>query len=221
MSERITPQRFFDVVGLEDWRIVGEGACAFYRTESLAASARLAQAIGELKEVDDDHTTVDLRGDGVTVRLVTIKPGHYGLSERDLELAQQISALARDLNFTADPSRIQNVQICIDALVNADVLPFWRAILGYTDRPDNPAEDLIDPRRRGPLVYFQGMDRPRPQRNRIHLDVWVAHDQADARIAAAVAAGGRVVTDEYAPSWTVLADAEGNEACVCTWQEHA
>ena len=38
---------------------------------------------------------------------------------------------------------------------------------------------------------------------------------------AVVAAGGRLVTDEYAPSWWVLADADGNLACVCTWQPHA
>ena len=62
------------------------------------------------------------------------------------------------------------------------------------------------------------MDAPRPQRNRIHLDVWVPHDQAEERIAAAIAAGGHLVTDEFAPSWWVLADAEGNEACICTWR---
>jgi hypothetical protein len=54
-------------------------------------------------------------------------------------------------------------------------------------------------------------------RNRIHIDVWVPHDQAEARIAAAIAAGGHLVTDQYVPAWWVLADAEGNEACVATW----
>ena len=34
------------------------------------------------------------------------------------------------------------------------------------------------------------------------------------RVAAAIAAGGVLVTDEYAPSWWTLADAEGNEADV-------
>ena len=70
---------------------------------------------------------------------------------------------------------------------------------------------------RGPSFWFQRMDAPRPQRNRIHIDVWVPHDQAEARIAAAIAAGGHLVTDQHAPSWWVLADAEGNEACVATW----
>lgn len=46
----------------------------------------------------------------------------------------------------------------------------------------------------------------------------VAHDVAERRIAAALASGGRLVLDANAPAFTVLADADGNEACVCTWQ---
>ncbi|MGZ5405831.1 MAG: VOC family protein, partial [Nocardioides sp.] len=52
---------------------------------------------------------------------------------------------------------------------------------------------------------------------RIHIDVWVPHDQAEARVSAALAAGGRLVSDEPAPSWWILADPDGNEACVATW----
>jgi 4a-hydroxytetrahydrobiopterin dehydratase len=78
-------------------------------------------------------------------------------------------------------------------------------------------EDVADPLRRGPMLWFQDMDAPRPQRNRLHLDVSVPHDQARARVAAALAAGGRLVDDSHAPSWWVLADAEGNEARVATW----
>ena len=63
------------------------------------------------------------------------------------------------------------------------------------------------------------MDEPRPQRNRIHLDITVAHDAAEARVAAALAAGGTLVSDARARAFWVLADAEGNEACVCTWQD--
>lgn len=77
---------------------------------------------------------------------------------------------------------------------------------------------MVDPTGRGPAVWFQQMDAPRPQRNRIHLDVDVPHDVASTRIAAALAAGGVMVSDRAAPAFRVLADAEGNEVCVCTWQ---
>ena len=84
-------------------------------------------------------------------------------------------------------------------------------MLGYEYRSDSPDEDLVDPRGRGPSFCFQPMDAPRPQRNRVHIDVWVPHDQAEARVAAVLAAGGRLVSDEHAPEWWTLADAEGNE----------
>lgn len=63
------------------------------------------------------------------------------------------------------------------------------------------------------------MDVPRTQRNRIHFDITVAHDEADTRVQAALAAGGVLVSDAHARSFWVLADAEGNEVCVCTWQD--
>jgi 4a-hydroxytetrahydrobiopterin dehydratase len=151
----------------------------------------------------------------VNVRLITITHDYYGLSQRDLELAREISAVARELGVPADPSAVQTVQVTIDALVIPEVLPFWRAVLGYEDR-DRDGEDLMDPHGRGAPFWIQQMDAPRPQRNRIHLDDWVPHDQAEARVAAAIAAGGHLVSDEHAPEWWTLADSEGNEADVAT-----
>ncbi|HYY80441.1 MAG TPA: VOC family protein [Actinomycetes bacterium] len=216
MTEPITPRQFHEADGVEDWRVVGEGTCAYFRTGSFAAGARLVDAIGELAGLDDHHPDVDLRHGGVTVRLITVTDGYFGLSQRDVELARQVSAVARRLGVPADPSEVQTVQVTIDALVIPEVLPFWRAVLGYRERSDTPEEDLVDPRGRGASFWFQQMDAPRPQRNRIHIDVWVPYEQAEARIAAAIASGGRLVTDEHAPAWWVLADAEGNEACVAT-----
>jgi 4a-hydroxytetrahydrobiopterin dehydratase len=94
---------------------------------------------------------------------------------------------------------VRTVQVSIDALVIPEVLPFWRAVLGYEYRADSPEEDLIDPLGRGAPFWFQQVDAPRPQRNRIHIDIWVPPDQAEARVAAAVAAGGHLVSDEHAP----------------------
>jgi 4a-hydroxytetrahydrobiopterin dehydratase len=209
MSETISPQRFHEV----DWRVVRNDACAHFRTGSFAAGVVLVDAIGKLADATDDHPDVDLRSDGVTVRLRT-ESGMLG--EREVALAQQISAAARELGIPVDPTSLQIVQIAIDALVIPDVLPFWRAVLGYREVD---GEDLIDPLFQGPPVWFQQMDAPRPQRNRIHIDVYVPHDQAEARVAAALAAGGHVVSDENAPGWWTLADAEGNEVDVAPWPD--
>ncbi len=212
MTERISPRQFHEAVGVEDWRVLFDGAYAHFRTGSFAAGVALVDVIGRLADAANHHPDVDLRYAGVTVRLWTHDVD--GLSERDIDLARQISAAARELNVPADPTAVQTIQVAIDVLVGSEVRPFWRAVLGYQEVGD---EDLVDPHGRGPSFWFQQMDAARPQRNRIHVDISVPHDQAEARIAAAIAAGGRLVTDQYAPKWSVLADAEGNEACVATW----
>jgi 4a-hydroxytetrahydrobiopterin dehydratase len=212
VPERITPQQFHDADGVEDWREVGAGVCAYFRTGSFATGVALVVRIGALADAANHHPDVDLRYPGLTVRLITHEVG--GLSDRDVDLARQISAAARELDATADPSEVQTVQLTIDAATTADVRPFWRAVLGYKEVGD---EDVVDPHGRNPSIWFQGLDAPRPQRNRMHIDVFVPPELAAARIAAAVDAGGRVVDDSHAPSWVVLADPEGNEVCVATW----
>jgi 4a-hydroxytetrahydrobiopterin dehydratase len=214
MTETITPQQFHEASGVDDWRVLTNVACAHFRTGSFAAGVALVDAIGRLADAANHHPVVDLRPDGLTVRLTTTTPDHFfWLSERDVELAREISAAARELGATADPTAVQLVQVTIDALVHPDVMPFWSAVLGYRQVGD---EDLLDPHSQGPPIWFQQMKEPRPQRNRIHIDVFVPHDQAEARVAAALAAGGRLVGD-HAPTWWTLADAEGNEVDVATW----
>jgi len=212
MTERITARQFHESAGVEDWRALFSGACAHFRTGSFAAGVALVDAIGGLADAADHHPDVDLRYRGVTVRLWTHDID--GLSERDVGLARQISEAARRLGVPAAPADVQDVQIAIDALVGPDVVPFWRAVLGDGQVGD---EDLLDPRGRGPSLWFQHMDAPRPQRNRVHVDISVPHDQAEGRVAAALAAGGHLVSDEHAPAWWTLADAEGNEADLATW----
>lgn len=208
MEKNLEPRDFVT----EDWHVVGEGACVFYRTRSFSDSVRLVQALSDLPSRPD----VDIRPDGVHLRLLTTTAEHCGLTTDDLDVAQRISTLAADLGLRAVPTAVQTVQVTIDAMDIPTVMRFWQAVLDYIPRPDSPDEDLIDPRGRGVSLWFQQMDAPRPQRNRLHFDVWVPFDQAAQRIQAALDAGGRLVADRHAPSWWVLADPEGNEVCVAT-----
>lgn len=217
---RITARAFHEAEGVDDWRVLLRTAHAVFRTGSFTTGVQLVDAIGELAEAAGHHPDVDLRYGTVTVRLTTHDAG--GLTARDVDLARQVSVAARELDVPADPSAPQELEVAVDALVGPDVQPFWRAVLGYADEHDGedtgsgvPA--VVDPAGRGPAFWFQQMGAPRPQRNRIHLDVTVPHDQGEARVAAALAAGGTLVSDRRAPAFWVLADAEGNEACVCTW----
>src|SRR5262249_56595820 len=95
-------------------------------------------------------TGVDVRRDGVTVRLIMITDDYCGMSGRDVGLARQISAAARELGLSADPSAVQSLLVIPGATVTAEVLPFWRAVLGYEPRRDSPHDALFDPRRRRP-----------------------------------------------------------------------
>ena len=217
MTDKISPKQFRESEGVEGWRVLGDGANAYFRTGSFAAAARLVQSISELPGVDDHHPDVDVRQGGVTVRLVTFADDYGGMTRQDLELARRISAAARDLGLSADPSAVQSLLVIPGATSRPEVMPFWRAVLGYTPRRDSPAEDLVDPQGRGVPFWFEQMNEPRPGGGgAIHVAVWVPYEQAAARIAAALAAGGRMVRDEFAPSWWTLADPAGNEADIAT-----
>src|SRR5207249_11366456 len=146
MTDNITPEQCRESEGVEDWRVLGDGANAYFQTSSFAAGARLVQAISALPGVDELQPEVDLRNDGVTVRMLTIAEDYAGMRQPHVELARQISAAARKLGLPADPSKVQSLLVIPGATDRAKVMPFWRAALGYEPRRDSPAEDLVDPR---------------------------------------------------------------------------
>jgi 4a-hydroxytetrahydrobiopterin dehydratase len=214
MPEPIVGQQFHEAEDVEDWRVLYNGAKAFFATGSFDRGVELVNAIAKIAADSNHHPDVDLRYSGVIVRVWTYDLQR--LTDLDLALAQKISAAARELGIVADPSKVQTIQIAIDALVIPEVLPFWKAVLRYNQSGD---EDIDDPLWHGTNVWFQEMDAPRPQRNRIHVDVSLPRDQAEARIAAALAAGGHLVSDAHAPDWWTLADSEGNEVDVAPWMD--
>jgi 4a-hydroxytetrahydrobiopterin dehydratase len=209
--QTISAKEFHAAGSVDDWRALFSGACAYFRSDSYAASGAFVAAIAALDEADAARPDVDLRHDGVAVRLVT-REVHW-ITERDVRLARGISALARASGLTAEPGAVQDVQLALGAVMTAEIMPFWRAALGYEPVGE---EDLLDPRARGPLIWFKEMSSLRPNL-RIHVDVSVPHDQAKARIAAVVAAGGRIVDDSHAPAWWTVADLEDNKVDIATW----
>ena len=213
-NDRLTAAQFSAFPGVADWRVLWGGgyAAACFRTGSFAAGVALVSAIGELAAMAGLDPDVDMRPESVTVRLCTAAV--HGLTKRDAELAREISAAAAGMQAPAAPAAVQHVQVAIDALDIAKVRPFWHAVLGYAVVGE---EDLLDAHRQGPTCWFQQMESPRTGRNRLHIDIYVPHDQVRARIDAALAAGGRIVSDAHAPGWWTLADPEGNEADLAIW----
>jgi 4a-hydroxytetrahydrobiopterin dehydratase len=109
---------------------------------------------------------------------------------------------------------MSQIEFALDTPDRETIQPFWAAVLAMS-----PSDiDVTDPFGVLPAVWFQGSGRAEP-RQRWHPDVWVDPAQVQPRIDAAVAAGGTLVSDEEAPSFWVLADPEGNQVCLCTWQD--
>jgi 4a-hydroxytetrahydrobiopterin dehydratase len=211
---RLSADEFARLDGLDDWRFILGAIHAEFSLAGFGAASEFIASIGAAADAIDHHPDVSLRYPGrVRVSLHThVAPP---LTHLDVELARTISALATAAGATSLPTAAQAVEIAIDTLDADRIRPFWAAVLGYVE----VGGALADPQRIGPPMWFQQMGEPRNERQRFHLDVSVAHDVAEQRVAAALAAGGRLVTDEFARSWWVLADADGNEACVCTWQD--
>lgn len=212
MTVSITPKQFHEADGVDDWRVLWSVAFALYRTADFATGVRLVAEIGRLAEAAGHHPDLNLRATVLEVRLVTKE--RWSLTETDLQLAQQIAAAAAALGVRADPGSTRTWEIALDALDVDKVRAFWCAVLGYETAGDT---DISDPDGLYPPIYVQQMDVMRKGRNRIHVDVGVPHDQAEARVAAALAAGGTLVTDQYAPMHWTLADPEGNEVDLATW----
>ena len=181
-------------------------------------AAKLVAEVARIADEMDHHPDVDLRWTRVRFELSTHSEG--GLTQMDVELAHRISQEAAVVGAEPTGTVPSRVQIGIDAVDGVALVPFWRTGLGYTEEESDsdPVPELHDPAGLGPTVWFQAMDPPRTDRNRVHVDVYLPPAAAEQRVAAVVEAGGRLVTDAHAPSWWVLADAEGNELCVCTDQ---
>jgi 4a-hydroxytetrahydrobiopterin dehydratase len=190
--------------------------------QAVEVAARVSEAAGPQV---DDCLWLDLRAERVTLTLMSLTTA--GTTARETELAERISAavgrfgLATVPGTDATPPRsLQTLELAIDALDIPAIRPFWKAVMGCVDEHGRavPTDSLVDPLRQGPAIWFQQMDQPRPQRNRIHLDLCVPHDEAQHRLDAALAAGGVLVSQRRAPAFWILADVEGNEVCITTWQ---
>ena len=205
--------------GLADWRKLAQGLHGRFLTGSFADGLRFVEAIGEgCAEVRIADAFVDVKlisKDAVYRDDDGVEHVFAWVTERDVDLARQISSIAQSMGLTAEPSAVRQLELALDTADLAAVGPFWAAVLtGSAERFEGG--DVVDPTGRVPNLWFQGTEAHETPRQRFHVDLWVPHDIAEERIAAGVAAGGRITYDKEAPAFTVLADPEGNKVCICT-----
>ena len=207
-------REFLAADDVDDWVILHGGPTAVFRVVSLSEAARLAAAVADVPGLEA-RTLLTAASDRLTVKLTREM---WGTEARHVEVARAISAVAREYGATADRGAVQEVQLAVAAKPNAIDLGFWRAVLGYAPMHD---DNCIDPLGQGSTVWMQDLDPTKPLRHAMHVDVSVARDKAEARLQAAVAAGGTVVDDSSAPGAWILADRSGNKVCIAAWPDGA
>jgi 4a-hydroxytetrahydrobiopterin dehydratase len=214
---------------LTDWRKLAQGLHARYIVGSFGAGARFVAAVAEAGDALGHHPRVTM-GDGyVDLRLLSddaVYRDHGGtehvvewVTQRDVDLARRVTEIAAEQAVDSAPASITTIELALDTAHAPTIAPVWAALLtGSTEAHGRGTidDDVRDATGRVPNLWFQDTDEHETPRQRFHLDVWVAPEVAEQRITAAVAAGGIVVDDSQAPSYTVIADQDGNKACVCT-----
>lgn len=210
----ITPARFHRAPGVGDWRVTGTGPQAVFVATSLSHAASLVAPVVEAAERFGIHPDIDVRPEGVVVRVPY--PASEGIPAAAPEFAAAVSRAAGELGLSPDPTRAQSVGIYVAQHSQADVRPFFTAALGYEEFGDT---DAVDPLRSGPQLAFNPIRGDVPSRGRTHFDVFVPADQAQARVDAALAAGGRLVDDSHAPAWWSLASPDNHSVDIASWTD--
>jgi len=213
---KLTGQQIADE-GLDGWAYLLGGLQTRIHTEDFATGLSVVNAIGAVAEEMNHHPDLSLRYTHVDVRLTS--HDEQGVTDRDVRLSRAVSSIAADAGVRLESSGVSRLELALDTPARESILPFWAAVLAMEHRSGPDMDDeLRDPADVLPTVWFQTSGGGE-SRQRWHLDIWVDPAQVRPRIDAALAAGGTLVSDAEAPSFWLLADPEGNCACLCTWQD--
>jgi 4a-hydroxytetrahydrobiopterin dehydratase len=213
---------------LADWRKLAQGLHARYLVESFGAGARFVAAVGEAGDAIGHHPRVSIGKEYVDLELVSddaIYRDREGtehvvewVTQQDVDLARRISEIAADHELVADPGSVSEIELGLDTARSATVAPVWAALLtGSVESQGRgtPSDEIRDATGRVPNLWFGDGGEHHNGGQRFHLEVYVAPEVAEQRVAAALAAGGTVVDDSNAPGLTVIADQDGNQGVVC------
>ena len=207
-----------DLVGepLPDWRMLIDRLHASFDTGDFTTAVKLVDAIALAAEEMNHHPDLDLAYGRLDVRLISHDVG--GVTSRDVALARTISELALAAGATAHPERTSVLELGLDSADEAEIRPFWAALLGYETFEAWGEIQIRDATGRRATIWFQPTEAHDVPRQRWHLDLRIPPEVVQDRIAAAIEAGGELVDDTAAPAFWVLADPQGNRACLTTWQ---
>lgn len=213
---------------LTDWRKLAQGLHARFVVDDFGTGARFVVAVGEAGDELGHHPRVSIGNGYVDLELVSDDAVYRDddgteyvvewVTRQDVDLARRITEIAADHGVAADPASVSEIELGLDTAHSATIAPVWAALLtgnAESQGRGSPSDEIRDATTRVPNLWFGDSDGHQTPRQRFHLEVYVAPEAAEQRIAAAVAAGGTVVDDSDAPSLTVIADQDGNTGVVC------
>jgi 4a-hydroxytetrahydrobiopterin dehydratase len=213
---------------LTDWRKLAQGLHARYLVDDFGAGAGFVAAVGKAGDALGHHPHVSMGQGYVDLKLVSddaIYRDDEGtelviewVTQQDVDLARRITEIAADHQLRADPASVSEIELGLDTALSETIAPVWAALLtGDADAQGRgtPSDEIRDATGRVPNLWFGDADEPQAPGQRFHVEVYVAPEAAEQRIAAAVAAGGTVVDDSNGPSLVVIADQDGNKGVVC------
>ncbi|ADB32596.1 hypothetical protein Kfla_3538 [Kribbella flavida DSM 17836] len=213
---------------LADWRKLAQGLHARYLVDDFSTGARFVAAVAGAGDALGHHPRVSIGNGYVDLKLVTDDAVYREddgtehivewVTQQDIDLARRITEIAADHQLDADPAAVSHIELGLDTARSATIAPVWAALLAGSAEAQGrgtPSDEIRDATGRVPNLWFGDADENGTPRQRFHIEVYVAPEVAEQRIAAAVAAGGSVVDDSNAPSLTVIADQDGNEAVLC------
>lgn len=222
MGERIAE------ANLTDWRKLAQGLHARYMVDDFGSGARFVSAVGEAGDALGHHPRVSIGNGCIDLKLVTddaIYRNDEGtefviewVTQQDIDLARRITEIAAEHKVQADPASVTQIELGLDTASSATIAPVWAALLtgdAEAQGRGTPGDEIRDATGRVPNLWFGDADEHESLHQRFHIEVYVAPEAVEQRIAAAMAAGGTVVDDSDAPSLTVIADQDGNKGIVC------
>jgi len=208
-------REFLNAENLLDWVVLHGGPTAVFKVQCFQDAVTLAQLIAQIPGIDGTHAQITIVSKCLTVRLTREV---WKIELEHIEIARAISKIAESHGAVAEPNKVQEVQVAISAKPDSIDLEFWRAVLGYEPMQDDNA---IDPLGNSSTIWMQELDVKKSLRHAMHLDVSVSKEHVQARLDAAVKAGGIVVDDSQAPASWILADRSGNKVCIVAWPDGA
>lgn len=213
---------------LADWRKLAQGLHARYLVDDFATASRFVAAVGEAGDALGHHPLVSIGNGYVDLKLISADAIYRDdkgtehvvewVTRQDIDLARRISEIAAAHKLVADPASVSVIELGLDTAHSATIAPVWAALLtGNADSQGHgsPSDEIRDATGRVPNLWFGDVDEHEAPGQRFHIEVYVAPEVAEQRIAAALAAGGTVVDDSDAPSLTVIADQDGNTGAIC------